>query len=214
MKRHTLPTAAAFAAAAALFLTGCGSGSDSDDKIAGAEQGESSGQESPEASPSSSAEVSDFGLPDDLKVEISPDKTGNKGKDAVLAAQADVLMARQRLFVDLDPGSRYLDVYFSGEAQAFYKAQIAAAKKRGKTISGTYRYYDRKVTRHTSDIALVSYCEDQTKAVPKDVKTKKVRPAHPTPEDYTRYETVLKKSPGGVWQLDRLSGRSNASECK
>ncbi|MFF1377064.1 hypothetical protein [Streptomyces sp. NPDC058308] len=200
--------------ATALSLTACGSDSDANEPIKGAEQGDAGSTPSPKASQSSSAKVADFDLPSDIKVHITPDKTGDKAKDAILRAQAEVLMARQRVFVDLDPKSTFLSTYFTGKAEAFYTQQLQQAKKRGKTISGTYRYYDRKVTQHTSDLAYVSYCEDQTKAFPKDVKTKKVESTTPTPNDYTRYDTVLRKATGGVWQLQNLSARPDAKECQ
>ncbi|MFE0104773.1 hypothetical protein [Streptomyces sp. NPDC059009] len=214
MNRRTTPIATAIVAATTLLLTACGGGSDSDDDIKGADKDKSSSPTSSVPSPTASTKVRDFGLPDDIKVDIAAAKTGDKGKDEILAGQAEVLMARQRLFVDLDPHSKYLNVYFTGQAKKFYAQQVKDSKKRGKTIAGTYRYYDRKVTQHTSDLAYVSYCEDQTKAFPKDIKTKKVESTTPSSKDYTLYNVVMRKSPGGVWQLQSLGGQSSARECQ
>ncbi|MEU1334551.1 hypothetical protein [Streptomyces sp. NPDC005865] len=214
MNRPTLPVATALAAAAALFLTACGGDSEPDGTATGAGQEETGASARAQADSTAPTETADFGLPQDIKVEIESDTAGDKAKDRILKKQAENLMARQRIFVDLDPKSPFLTMYFTGKAKSFYTQQLQQARKRGKTISGTYRYYDRKVTQHTSDLAYVSYCEDQTKAFPKDIKTKKVESTTPTPNDYTRYDTILRKAPGGVWQLQELSGRPDAKECQ
>ncbi|MEV7195322.1 hypothetical protein AB0N81_26480 [Streptomyces sp. NPDC093510] len=214
MNRRTLPVTAALAATAALFLTGCSSDSEPDDKIKGADQGKSSHSSSSKPSPSASAEVADFGLPDDIKVEIESNKTGDKAKDQILKEQAEGLMARQRLFVDLDPNSRYLTRYYADEARDFYVSEIKKAKSEGRTITGTYRYYDRKIEKSTDDLAIVSYCEDRSKAYAKDIKSGKTRKTEPTPEDFIRNTATLRKTQHDTWLVQSFRGKTSAQECR
>ncbi|MFF8655436.1 hypothetical protein [Streptomyces huasconensis] len=213
MKHRTMSVATALAAAA-LLLTSCSSDSDPEDKIKGAEQEVSSDSPSPTASPSASAEVADFGLPDDIKVEIESNTTGNKAKDQILKEQAEAIMARQRLYVDLDPNSRYLTRYYAGEARDFYVADIKKSKSEGRTITGTYRYYDRKVEQNTDDRAIVTYCEDRSKAFAKDIKSGKIQKTEPSPEDFIRNTATLRKTEHNTWLVQSFRGKTSAKECQ
>jgi hypothetical protein len=201
-------------AAAALLLTSCSSDSDPGDKIKGAEQEASSGSPSPKPSPSFSVKVADFGLPDDIKVEIESNTTGDKAKDQILKEQAEAIMARQRLYVDLDPNSRYLTRYYAGEARDFYVADIKKSKSAGRTITGTYRYYDRKVEQNTDDRAIVTYCEDRSKAFAKDIKSGEIQKTEPSPEDFIRNTATLRKTEHNTWLVQAFRGETSAKECQ
>ncbi|MCF3123808.1 hypothetical protein IPZ68_29480 [Streptomyces arenae] len=214
MKRRTMPTVAALAATTALLLTACGSSSDSSDEIKGADQDTKSSPKSPKVSPTSSAKVSDFGLPADVKVDIESATTGDKTKDQILKEQAEGLMARQRIYVDLDPDSRYLTRYYDGEARAFYVSEIKKAKAEGRTITGLYRYYDRKVEENTDDRAIVTYCEDRSKAFAKDIKSGKTRKTEPSPEDFIKNTATFRKTEHGTWLMQSFRGETSAQECR
>ncbi|MEW2387263.1 hypothetical protein AB0933_02755 [Streptomyces venezuelae] len=214
MNRRTMPATAALAAAVALVLTGCSSDSEPDDKIKGAEQGEDASSPSVKATPTAPAKVADFGLPDDIDVQIESDATGDKTKDQILKEQAEGLMARQRLYVDLDTESRYLTRYYAGEAREFYVADIKKAKSEGRTITGTYRYYDRKVTKNTDDFAIVTYCEDRSKAYAKDIKSGKAQKTKPSPEDFILNTATLRKTEHGTWLVQSFRGEGGATQCQ
>ncbi|MET8684260.1 hypothetical protein ABZV77_08590 [Streptomyces sp. NPDC004732] len=217
MKRRTMPIVAALAATTALLLTACSGSSDSSDKAEGADQNTNSISKSPKASPTSptsSAKVPDFGLPADVKVEIESVTTGDKTKDQVLKEQAEALMARQRIYVDLDPNSRYLTRYYDGEARAFYASEIKKAKTEGRTITGLYRYYDRKVQENDDDRAVVTYCEDRSKAFAKDIETGKARKTKPSPKDFIKNTATLRKTEHGTWLVQSFRGESSARECQ
>ncbi|MEW2520131.1 hypothetical protein [Actinacidiphila alni] len=219
-KSHAVASALTLAVTAALTLTACGGSDDSgsdritDGTVSPSARATTPSATGPAASSAPTASPVDFHLPSDIKVLIDADTTGDAAKDAVLHAQADTLTARQKLYVDLDPGSAVLKAYFSGQARAFYAEQIATRKKEGHTVTGTYRYYDRKVTAVTSDTAVVSYCEDQSKAYSKDVKTGTVLRTTPSPDDYRLYTATLLKNAGGIWQLDSFQGKADAPACQ
>ncbi|MFE6164165.1 hypothetical protein ACFQ7F_35200 [Streptomyces sp. NPDC056486] len=216
MVPRRLPLAVALTASAALLLTACGSGDDKNgDKAAGAgKQGGNTASPNSSATKNASAGLPDFELPDDIKVDIEPSTTGDKAKDQILREQAEGLLARQRIFVDLDPTSGYLTRYYNGEARAFYVSEIKKAKADGRTITGTYRYYDRKVTQKSDDRAVVTYCEDQSKAFAKDIKTEKIKRTEPSPEDYTLITAVLRKTDHGTWLVQSFRGEESATECR
>ncbi|ATL29674.1 hypothetical protein KY5_4656c [Streptomyces formicae] len=209
-----MPTIAVLAATTALVLTGCSSNSDASDKIEGAGGDANASPKSPEKSSTAPAELPDFGLPADVKVEIASDTTGDKAKDRILKEQAESLMARQRIFLDLDPKSRYLTRYYADEALAFYVSEIKKAKADNRTITGLYRYYDRKVETHTGDIAVVSYCEDRSKAYAKDITSGKTRKTEPSPSDFIKNTATLAKTGNGTWVVQSFRGKTSAKECQ
>ncbi|MFE0175285.1 hypothetical protein ACFWZ2_23490 [Streptomyces sp. NPDC059002] len=214
MNRRTMPTVAALAAASALILTACSSGSESSDKIEGAGGDTSTASKSPTTSPTKPAKLPDFGLPDDVTVDIESGATGDKAKDRILQEQAEGLMARQRIYVDLDPNSRYLTRYYDGEARAYYVAEIKKAKAEGRTITGHYRYYDRKIVDSNDDRAIVTYCEDRSKAYAKDIKSGKTRKTEPSPEDFIKNTATLRKTEYGTWLVQSFRGKTSAKECQ
>lgn len=215
MIRRRLPITVALAASAALLMTACGSGDDKNsDKIAGADEQSDTASPSPSPTRGASSKLPDFKLPADIKVDIEPNTTSDKAKNQILREQAEGLLARQRIFVDLDPESGYLTRYYDGEARAFYIAEIKRAKADGRTITGTYRYYDRKVTQNIDDRAIVTYCEDQSKAFAKDIKTGKIKRTEPSPEDYTLITAVLRKTEHGTWLVQSFNSKNSATECR
>ncbi|QEU92567.1 hypothetical protein [Streptomyces kanamyceticus] len=214
MKRRTMPTIAVLAATTALVLTGCSSNSDSSDKIEGAGGEASTSPKTPKDSSTAPAKLPDFGLPADVKVEIESDTTGDKAKDRILKEQAEGLMARQRVYVDLDPNSRYLTRYYADEALAFYVSEIKKAKAEGRTITGLYRYYDRKVQSHDDDTATVTYCEDRSKAYAKDIKSGKARKTKPSPEDFIKNTATLARTEQDTWLVQSFRGETSSKECQ
>lgn len=213
MRRSALPNLAALMAATTLTLTSCGAETKANDTIQGADKGGSS--PSPTTAETIQPQV-DFDLPKDVKVEIANDATGDKAKDAILTAHADILMARQKLFTDRKASDKWLTTFFTGEAKKFYASEVKRSHEEGWTITGTYRYYERKVQKHSGDLAFVQYCVDQTKAYGKDVDTGKVDKTEPSSSDYRLHEATLYKEPGGVgnWKLQSFNVTKGAAGCR
>ncbi|MBV9023200.1 MAG: hypothetical protein JO362_05255 [Streptomycetaceae bacterium] len=203
-----------FAAAAALLLTACGNSDTSTGTIKGAQMGSP-----PSASPSASAgagpaATAHFALPADIKTIIDADPTGDKNKDAVLQAQANAQLAFLQAAAAMNPQSPALSVYYAGSAKTFYVQEITQAKSQGASITGTFRYYNRRVKSYSDGASVVTYCEDQSKAFSKDAKTGVVHRTDPSPSDYSFYTAVLMKNEIGQWQVDTLNAQDGANECR
>ncbi len=212
-KRPTVGSlAAVLTASAALLLTACGGSSPAkpSEQITGAQPPAPTS-----ATPSAgAADTAHFTIPADIKTYIEADTTGDKDKDAVLRAQADALLARQQLYADLDPQSPLLFEYFTGDARSTYAEDVRKAKQQGWTITGTYRYFNRKVISYRPTSAAVSYCEDQSKGYGKELKTGKVDVTAPSPDDHLLTTQVLDKSASGVWQVSAFSSQKGAAQCE
>lgn len=201
---------AAAAALAAVSLTACGGGSDSGSgKIEGAKDT----PDKPKASASAVPQGDLIDLPDDAKVEVAADKTGDKKKDAVLAAQADILTAQYQLFTDLDPKSPLIPRYIAPSLQQNMMTQVSDAKRENWTVTGKVRYYDRKVKYLTANAAEISYCEDQSKSFSKSTKTHKVKRTPTTAKSFVAFYSVLEKNKNGQWQVSMYEGKP-AAKCR
>jgi hypothetical protein len=213
VKRRTLPAAAALAAAGALLLTACGGGdgkSSDNNKIAGADTGDTKTTASP--SVSSTADRPKITLPSDLTDTFENWKTGDATKDAVLADVAQRIDTTNFAITQGDPSLPALSFYYNGGALADAKDWVESIAKDGYSITGTNRYYNAKVDVFDSASAGVVYCEDQSKAFAKDRKSGKVHKTEVNADSYVVYTTRVEKTKQGVWQTTKLtSDRGNKS---
>ncbi|MER5598530.1 hypothetical protein [Streptomyces sp. NPDC002265] len=212
--------AAGLLAAVAFSVTGCSSdsgGGSANDKIKGA-----GSEESASASPSASASASaaaeknapTFAFPADVKATVERDTSGDAVKDAVLRDVAYSAQANIEAFALGRNQSANLNRYFSGSAYTYWAKQVGDFKKDGLTLTGEYRYYDFKVTDLANGkSAAVSYCEDQSKAFSKEIKTKKVLRTSPSDNSYVLYTLQASKDSAGDWQVTRQSWKKGDPSC-
>lgn len=215
VKRRSLPVAAAFAATAALLLTACGGGGDSpkdNDKIAGADQGET-GSASPSASASDDIDRPDITLPSDVIDDFQNWKTGDATKDAVLADAGRAQTATNYAIVKGNPDEPALAYYRQGDALVSGAQWVKSFVDAGISYTGTVRYFDPKVTLYGSASAGVTFCTDESKAFNKNRKTKKVDRTPADKDAYVYYNTHLKKAKDGVWQTTELVSDRGNSKC-
>ncbi|MBW1601183.1 hypothetical protein JJV70_03505 [Streptomyces sp. JJ66] len=214
--RRPTKLATAILVGAVLAMTGCGSSDIStEDKIDGVDGGAAT--PAPKESHTENQQPSvDFDLPDDVKVEISNENPKDPAEEAILAAHADILMARQKLFTDREEADKWLSTYFTGEAKQFYGSEVERSHEEGWTLTGTYRYYKREIVTSSGDVAVVEYCEDQSKAFGRDIDTGEVAKTSASPDDYRRYTATLYKDPGGlnIWQMESFDVERGAVECQ
>ncbi|MFD5648888.1 hypothetical protein [Streptomyces sp. NPDC127039] len=203
MKRRSLPVATALAATAALLLTACGGGDDGsegNDKIAGADTGESTSATAPSPSPSDSVNRPDITLPKGVEDVFESWETGDTTKDAVLSDAARAQTAMNHAITEGKTDTPGLTFYYEGEALTTSVKWVQKWLDSGLTYTGTTRYFDPKVELFDKESAGVSFCADETKAYNKERKTGKVDKAPATNDSYVLYNTRLEKNDQGVWQ--------------
>ena len=208
--------AAGLLAAVAFCATGCtsDSGDDSGDgKIVGADAGES-GSSSPSASASAEKNAPTFALPSDIDVTVDKQSTGDATKDAVLRDVAYSAQARLEAFAKGNGQTANMNRYFASSALTYWTERVSTVKKQGLTITGAYRFYDFEVTDLVDGkTAAVRYCEDQSKAYGKDIKTKKVQHTEPSDKDFILYTLQAVKDSGGDWQVGVQSWKKGDASC-
>ncbi|WP_181785764.1 hypothetical protein [Streptomyces phytophilus] len=204
--------AAAAAVAAALLLAGCGGddgGSSSGDKIEGAR----SGDDEPSAEPSEKDPGAPrFDLPDDVKVEVAEDATGDGQKDAILRDHGYALMAQQEAYAATEATPNF-SRYWAGEAAATFEADFAEYRKDGVTITGLDTFYFREVTSVQDGRAVVAYCEDQSGAYLKNAESGKVDKTPTTLNSYIDARATMEKS-GGGWKVVDYQATRGSKECR
>ncbi|MFF9484920.1 hypothetical protein [Streptomyces sp. NPDC014676] len=214
MKRRALPLATVLAAAAALLLTACGSGSDKpkdDDQIAGADTGDTKTSASPSAS--DSVDRPDLSLPSDVKEAFEGWKTGDEVKDAVLADAGRSMTAVNRAITDGEPDSAALEFYYEGEALVGAAKWVQTFVDHDATITGTTRYYSPTVSLSGKKTAAVTLCADESKAFNKFRKTGKVDRSAPSDDSYVYYLSRLKLNDMGVWVTTEAHSQRGSTKC-
>ncbi|MGP3922626.1 hypothetical protein [Streptomyces sp. 8N616] len=211
MKIRFVSAAAVAATGVLLLTTACGSdgGGKANDEIAGAQK-----EEKESASPSPEEKgAPKFDLPSDVKVVVDADKTGDKAKDEVLRDHGYALMAMQEAYAEAEVTDNF-DRYWQGEAADKFRAVFDEYKKSGTTITGTDRFYGRAVLSQEGKKALVTFCEDQSKAFDKDVKSGKVDRDEPSLDSFIEIRTVLEKGSAGAWQITEYLGQRGSKSCQ
>ncbi|MFJ6837465.1 hypothetical protein [Streptomyces sp. NPDC091209] len=212
MKRRSLPVAAAFAATTALLLTACGGGGDSskgNDKIAGADTGDTTSA-SPSASASDDITRPDLTLPGDIKETFQGWTTGDATKDAILADAGRAQTAVTYAVVKGEPKSEALAFYQAGSALPGSRDWVKTIVDSGSTFTGAVRYYSPKLDVFDKQSAGLSYCSDESKAFNKNRKTRKIDRTPANNDSYVLYSTRLEKNAKGIWQTTKLvSDRGN-----
>lgn len=211
-------TSAAFGLAAVLTLTACGGSDDSaSDKITDTPSTSAPATTPPTSAPATTeapAGAPEIKLPADVHVEITdPSATGEDA--ATKKAVGDLKYAITALLDGTAQGRGdvpSMTYSYTGSAGAYWSQRITAVRKAGQTITGTYRYY--RLDAQASGAGMLShYCEDQSKAFGKDLKTNKVKRNVPSEKSYLYYTVNLIKDAGGTWQVAQVNWTKGAKEC-
>lgn len=211
------PASALALAAAVTLLTSCGSSDDGPDRITGAKDSAGDAKESPAASSSPAADddpdAPRFAFPEDVTVEVESEPTGDAAEDAILRDHGYAVQSIRLGYAKQDPRLDVLERYLAGDALAGWRAGIDEFVADGKTVTGTVRYYDRDVTSHKGDVASVVYCEDQTNSYAKIADTGRVLRTEPSPDDFIRHVSTMRKTADGLWQMVHESDEQGAAQC-
>ncbi|MEG3628945.1 hypothetical protein [Streptomyces poriticola] len=218
MKRRSLPVAAALTAAAALLLTACGNEDDKagdNDKIAGAETGDTTASASPSASAPAGADRPTIKLPKDMTNVFEGGETGDPVKDAILRDSQGRINSLDEAIHTRSLERPSFGFYSTGKAARSAAVWVQGFFDDGITWTGTVRYYDHKVSVEGEDRATLSYCSDESKAYNKDLKTGKTSGEVDNPVDsLVFYTTRLAKNDKGVWQTTDVFSKRGASQCQ
>ncbi|GGW92176.1 hypothetical protein [Streptomyces lomondensis] len=216
MKRRPLSAAAALATTAVLLLTACGSGDDSsksNDKIAGADSGDTATSSSPSASASGPADRPRITFPEGVENRFEGWKTGDPTKDAVLSDVTQTVNAVDDAILRGDTNSATLAYYRQGKALVSAQKWVQAWLDEDLTWTGVTRYFDPNVKVADRDTAAVVYCADESKAYNKNRKTGTVDKSPSDESPYVTYSTQLKKNSKGVWQTTEVLSKRGDKTC-
>ncbi|MHC3475516.1 hypothetical protein ACYF6T_43580 [Streptomyces sp. 7R007] len=216
-RRPTLLAAIALTATAALSLSACGSDDNSKgkdaDKIAGADTGKEVSA-SPTVPTSTQADRPNIELPSDLTYAFDWPKTGDANKDAVLSDSEQLIKAVDMAIADQDALSKAYRYYSEGEAAAGSQEFVQDFVDHKNRVTGVKHYFNARVDLNGDGTAGLVYCEDQTKAYNKSIKTGKVTVTQPSEDDYVLYASRLKVNKQGVWITETLSSQRGNAACQ
>ncbi|WP_395575326.1 hypothetical protein [Streptomyces sp. BK79] len=223
MKRRSLPVAAAFVAAAGLFLTACGSGEDKasdNDKIAGADQGSETPKESPKPSGAptqAKPDGVDVSLPKDMNLVFDWEKPKNANESAAMSDTANFFRAIYRGVDKRTTKDASVTTYATGEGLNYANTQINAWIEGGWTATGTLRHYDATTRSAPNGKSVeVAFCADSGKFFGKEIKTDKILKTEPSIEDFDHYKIIMVKYPTGtdLWQASKVFVETKAAKCR
>lgn len=215
--RTTTAAAACTFAMAALLLTACGGGGD-DAKIAPASSQSAPATPSTSAAPTSAAAPAagapTFDFPPDVKVVVDADTTGDPVKDAVLRDQGYGLQAIYLSIAKLNSKLPVFSKYLALDASKDWTDSIAWGRKYHRTVTGTAKFYDRKVTLRNSKTAGIAFCEDQSHSYDKDSTSGHVFTTTPSANDFIFHTAQMVKATDGTWQMANYRSQKGAAQCR
>ncbi|MFF8569714.1 hypothetical protein ACF06L_00675 [Streptomyces sp. NPDC015408] len=215
----TMTTAAAFTATAALLLTACGGGDESSpEDIKGAGGG------SPSASASASGDAADVKRPDvsvppDLKLVFDFEKPSDADEAAALGDAANFIRALNHGITEQDAKDPAYGFYSAAGATRYAESQITEYVDGGWTLTGEDRYYQAETDPvgegKKAKSVLVTFCEDQSKAYGKEVKTGKVQRTEESLASYQKFSLLMApQQDSPVWRAQQITVEGKAAECR
>jgi hypothetical protein len=216
-RRPTLLAALTLTAAAALTLSACGSDDSSkatdSDKIAGADTGDKTSAPATDDAVEASDRPS-IKLPSDVTYKFEWKKTGDADTDAVLSDAEQRIKAVDMAIARQDPLDEAYRFYSDGEAAADSQKYVQEFVDHEARTTGLTRYYNENVTIKDDGTAALVYCEDQSKAFNKLLKTGKTDVTPVTKDSYVVYAGTLRKNDKGVWVTERLISQRGSAKCQ
>ncbi|MFJ4242119.1 hypothetical protein ACIP17_16090 [Streptomyces iakyrus] len=216
-RRSTRLAVLTLTAAAALTLSACGSddgskGRDSD-RIAGADTEDKASPSTGPSEPGRTGRPKIY-LPSDVTYEFQWKKTGDAPKDAVLHDAEQRIRAVDMAIAKQDPLDKGYRFYSEGAAAAESQKYIKEFVDHKARTTGLTRYYNESLTIRDDGTAALVYCEDQSKAFNKFLKTGKTDVTPVTKDSYVVYAGTLRKNDKGVWVTERLISQRGSAKCQ
>jgi hypothetical protein len=154
-----------------------------------------------------------FDFPSGIKATVENEPTGDATKDAILRDTAYAAQARVEAFAKSESRTANMNRYFAANALSFWVGRVETFKKDGLTVTGDYRYYDFEVTDVVDGKAAVRYCEDQSKAYNKEIKTDKVQRTQPSDKSFLLYTAQVARGSAGDWQVTQQGWKKGDPAC-
>jgi hypothetical protein len=216
VNRRHVPIAVVIAATASLLLTACGGGSgDSkdNDKIAGADTGDTKASASPTVTAADSAQRPKVTLPSDVTDVFEGWETGDAVKDAVLADTSRRIDALAFSITQGNADEPVLAYYYKSDALVGASQWVKEFVDAKKSMTGETRYFKPNVDVYAEGKATLTYCSFEGKAFVKDRKTGESAKTPVTDKSYLLYSTRLEKSDKGIWQTAVLNSERANTTC-
>ena len=214
-RRPTLLAAMALTAATLLSLSACGSddNSDGNEKIAGADTGDTGSKASASPTATGSAQRPKVTLPSDVTDVFEAWETGDDAKDAVLADASRRIDALAYAITQGNADEPVLAFYYKGDALAGASQWVKEFVDAKKSMTGETRYFKPSVDVYAEGKATLTYCSFEGKAFVKDRATGAAAKTPVTDKSYLLYSTRLEKSDKGVWQTAVLNSERGSAAC-
>jgi hypothetical protein len=113
-----------------------------------------------------------------------------------------------------DPLDKAYRFYSEGTAAAESQKYIQEFVDHKARTTGLTRYYNESLTIKDDGTAALVYCEDQSKAFNKFLKTGKTDVSPVTKDSYVVYAGTLRKNGDGVWVTERLISQRGSAKCQ
>ncbi len=149
-------------------------------------------------------------LPEGDSLVFAPETTGDAKADAVLKDNAEYLRSIDEAIGKQNPKSEAVAFYSKDSAYLGSVEWISGFVKDGVTVTGTVRYFDRKVSFSKDGSAGLVYCADESKGYTKDVKTGKVNVTEASKDSYVLYNDRLRKNDKGSGRRPRAPPSAEA----
>jgi hypothetical protein len=218
-----LPVAAAFVAAAGLFLTACGSGEDKasdNDKIAGADQGSETPKESvkPSGAPAEAKpDGVDVSLPKDMNLVFDWEKPKDENEAAAMEDAANYVRAIYRGIDKRTTEDAAVAAYATGDGLKYARTQINARLEGDWTATGTRRHYQAATrTAPNGNSVEVAFCVDSSRFYSEEIKTGKILKGTPSITDFDYFRIIMVEVPTGdrLWQASKVYVEGKAAKCQ
>ncbi|NJQ04123.1 hypothetical protein [Streptomyces lonarensis] len=149
-------------------------------------------------------------VPDDLEKVFEPVDTDDPDQLAVLADQEQYIWAVDEAITSGSVDRPALAFYSDGEGYLTALDYISSFHDDGYTVSGTVRYYDRRVTLRGDGAATSSYCVDWRNSSMVDLESGE---RFPEGERQGLYTSRLERNEAEVWQTVDYSLEDGAGKC-
>ncbi|MFE0132010.1 hypothetical protein ACFWY6_10600 [Streptomyces sp. NPDC059037] len=134
--------------------------------------------------------------------------------DAVLRDNAEYLRAINEAIEKQDAKSEAIVFYSKDTALLGTVEWVSGFIKDNTTLTGSARYFNRKVTFSNDGSAGLTYCADESKGYTKDRKTKKINVTPATENSYVFYNDRLRKNTKGIWQVTKSFSERGSKACQ